>query len=239
MILWLVLFALVIVISFILAFQSMRDYQESPKHSKVEYGLYLIRNTSGLTTYILGLIHDQIVKKGLLFSLERLFKGSKSALVIYGPKNILTDFSEKLNLLELEDYTSIDKEQMMAWEVGVRKPKLAEKEILNIDNFFKNFPLLSDTEQFWWQLVLQAKPKKEGGLFTGQIRAVVYCEDFDRRKKLSDVLQNLPPKHFMKVPKPFTSGQILEFYQTRILDKSETNPTLTPEEILKLSLLSS
>lgn len=237
MILWLVLFALVIAISFILAFQSMRDYQESPKHSTVEYGLYLVRNTSGLTTYILDLIHDQIVKKGLLFSLERLFKGGKSALVIYGPKSTLSDISDKLSLLELEDYTEIDKEQVMAWEMGVKKPSLTEERIQNIDNFFNDFPLLSDTEQFWWQLVLQANNKKERGLFTGQIRAVVYCEDLGKRKKLSDTLQNLPPKHFMKVPKPFTSGQILEFYQMRVLDKSETNPSLTSDEVLKLSLL--
>lgn len=237
MILWLVLFVLVIAISFVLAFRSMHDYQESPKHSHVEYGLYLIRNTQGLTTYILDLIHGRAVKKGILISLERLFRGGKSALVIYGPKSILIDFIEKLNLLELEDYTAIDKEQMQAWEVGARKPILAEEEILNIDNFFKNFPLLSDTEQFWWQLVLHPNHKKEKKYFTGQIRAVVYCEDLGRRKKLSDALQNLSPKHFMKVPKPFTSGQILEFYQMRVLDKSETNPSLTPDEVLKLSLL--
>lgn len=238
MILWLTLFALVVAISFVLALQSMRDYQEAPKHSKVEYGLYLIRNTSGLTDYILDLIHEQIIKKGLLLSLERLFKGNKSALVVYGPKDILTNYSDRLSLLELEDYTGIDKEQIISWEVGVRKPVLAESQIQEIGNFFKNFPMLDSTEQFWWQLVLQANSKKGDKLFTGQIRAVVFCSDLTRRKKLSEELQNLPSEHLTKVPKPFTSAQILEFYKLRVLSKSETNPTLTSQEILKLSLLS-
>lgn len=238
MILWLALFILVIAISFILALQSMRDYQESPKHSKAEYSLYLIRNTAELTTFTLDLIYNQIIKKGLLLSLERLFKGKKSALVIYGPKNTLTNLSDKLNLLELEDYTAVDREGIVAWEVGIRKPVLAQEEISGIDNFFKNLPHLNETEQFWWQLVLQANPKKGKSLFTGQIRAVLYSPDETRRKKLAENLQNLPPKHLAKVPKPFTSDQILEFYKMRALSKSETNPALTSKEVLKLSLLS-
>lgn len=237
MVLWLALFVLVIAISFVLALQSMRDYQDSPKYSKVEYGLFLIRNSVGLTVYNLDLIHELTFKKGFLFSLERLFKGNKSALVIYAPKNVLAGLSEKLSLLELEDYTQVDSSNIAAWEVGIRKPVLAQEEISGIDNFFKNLPHLNETEQFFWQLILQANPKKGKNLFTGQIRAVLCCADEARRKKLVEDLHNLPPKHLAKVPKPFTSEQILEFYKMRALSKSETNPTLTSEEVLKLSLL--
>lgn len=232
MILWLALFALVIAISFVLALQSMRDFQESPKHFNTEYGLFLIRNTLGLTEQVLDSFHNQIIKDGLIISFERLFKGSKSALVIFGPKDILLAFQSKLNLLELEDYTVINKDHATAWEVGVKGGNIKIEET---DNFFANFPALSQAEQFWWQLTLQAKNQKEG--FYSQIRAVVISSDLGRRKKISELLQNLSSGHLSKIPKPFTSIQIVEFYQNRNLGKDPTNPTLQTKEILKMVLL--
>lgn len=235
MMLWLILFALVIAISFVLALASMRDFQQSPGHFNTEYGLFLIRNTAGLSAQILDAVHSRIVKEGLIISLERLFKGSKSALVIFGPKDILFTFQPKLNLLELEDYTAINKEHATAWEVGVKGGDLNPGQIKKIDNLFANFPMLSEAEQFWWQLTLQAKNQSKG--FYSQIRAVVISSDLGRRKKISETLQNLSSGHLTKVPKPFTSSQIVEFYQNRNLGKDSTSPALHTEEVLRMTLL--
>ncbi|EKD84968.1 MAG: hypothetical protein ACD_38C00123G0003, partial [uncultured bacterium] len=89
MILWLILFLLIIGISFILAFRSMKDYQEIPKASKVEYGLFLIRRTDSFDAGVLGSIGKFMLDNSLIISLERLFKGNKAALTIFGPKEIL------------------------------------------------------------------------------------------------------------------------------------------------------
>lgn len=231
MILWLVLFVLVVATSFVLAMQSMHDYHESPKNSAAEYGLFLIRNVAGLTWQVLDSIHSQIIKEGFVISLERIIKGSKAALVIFGPKNVLTQLSPQLNLLELEDYTEVNTQHTTAWEVGIKDNLSTERKI---NNFFSNFPVLTQAEQFWWQLVLQAKPS---ALFQSHIRAVVFSYDSKRREKLSQVLQNLPQGHLIKVPKPYVSGQIVQFYQQRSLGQENTNPVLTTEEILKLLLL--
>lgn len=235
MILWLVLFALVIAISFVLALQSMHDYFESPRHLSREYGLYLIRNTSGLTAAVLNSIHSQIVKESLIVSLERLFRGLRSALVIFGPKDILANYIPKLNLLELEDYTKAGSERINAWEVGVKNHQLAKEQLQKIESFFMNFPMLEQSEQFWWQLILKAKPDKL--LFQSQIRAVVFAPDLSRRKKLSESLQNLLSGHLIKVPKPFTSDQIMEFYKLRSLGNDSTSLVLQTGEILKLTQL--
>ncbi len=281
MILWLALFALVVAISFVLALQSMHDYHEFPQYSGSDYGLFLIRNTAGLTTSVLDSIHNRILQNGLIVSLERLFKGTQSALVIFGPKEILTNFSSQLNLLELEDYTHVDREHVSAWEVGVKASQFPPDQAQKIDSFFDSFPMLSEAEQFWWQLTLQAQPNEKVSkaasvvkgifgkprsqlsrdrfnrsepdtqseidylmrgkgrkLFQSQIRAVVISAELSRRKKLAEILQNLPAGSLTKIPQPFTSAQITQFYKSRSLSKGSNNPTLAIEEVLKLSLLS-
>src|SRR3989338_5569825 len=105
MILWLALFILVIAISFILALGSMREYQEIPLKSKEEYGLFLIRNIVNLDAALLESLREHIAKDGLLLSIERLFRGQKAALTIFGPKRILENFKAELSLLELDDYS--------------------------------------------------------------------------------------------------------------------------------------
>lgn len=239
MVLWLILFALVIAVSLCLALQSMYDYQESPGHFKTEYGLFLIRNTAALNASVFDSIHAQTVKDGFIISLERLFKGSKSALVIFGPKDILGAFSARLNLLELEDYTGIHAADGTVWEMGVKDARVAGGRIRKVDNFFAGFPQFEETEQFWWQITLQALAVKRVSEknFQSQIRAVVISPDLGRRKKLAGALQNFLDGYLIKVPKPFTSSRIMEFYRNRTLSKDITNPSLTTDQVLKLSLM--
>lgn len=230
MILWLALFVLVVLISLILAFVSMRDYQEIPQKSSLEYGLFLIRHPFLVNSQFLESIHASLAE-GLIISLERLFKGKKHTLVIFGPKKILQSYQD-LSLLELEDYTKeVTAKDISAWEADFKKVKEeAEKE----DSPFKNFPNLEDEDQFWWQVTLQAR-KGQGvdGIFQTQIRAVVYCQDPQRRKELTQALQNLASPQLVKIPQPFSSETILGFYQLRSME-SKTHLLLNSERLMKL-----
>lgn len=236
MILWLVLFLLVVGISFVLAFRSMRqDYLEVPPQS-TQYGLFLIRKTSALKIEVLDSLHEATINEGLIISLERLFKGSKSALVIFGPKNILLNFADKMDLLELEDYTNTSQENIQAWEVGIKK---TTNKMGKID-LFKDLPVLQEDEQMWWQIVLQAKMQKGNQLvFQSQIRVVLLATDPSRIKELTQNLQNLAAPYLIKLPKAFTNQQILTFYKQRSLDYKSSHPLLNFSDILQLSQLAS
>lgn len=231
MILWFALFLLVVAISFVLAYQSMSDFQEIPLTSR--YGLFLIRQPAKLTPHLLDSLHQAVVKEGLSISLERLFKGSQSTLVIFGPRQILTQYAQILNLLELEDYTQVHKEYL-AWEVGVKNSHLPSA--AKWDGLFQKFPLLANTEQFFWQVNLQAKKHQppHPKVFIAQIRAVLLSQNTQRRQVLAESLQNLLAPHFIKIPRPFSSQKLMEFYQQRSLSPDKYHPTLTFGELIKL-----
>ncbi len=225
MIFWIILFAVIVFISFLLALRSMADFEESPTEKKHQYSLYLIRNSQFLNKAILDSVHKLILKDGLLISLERLIKGGESALVVYGPQEILRNF-EVLNLLELEDYTGIDPATLQAWEIGVRK----QEKIESIDSFFKSLPRLSGNEQLWWQLVLKAENSPgENKFFQGQIRLVT-------SSVLSEI-KNPTANGLTKVPKPFTKEQVIGFYQKRSFIQNKYNPILGSKAVLELLAL--
>ena len=229
MILWLVLFLIIITVSFILAFQSMRDFVERPVNTGEEYGLFLIRSPDGLTVELLNSLHSQLVKKSRIISLEKLFKGRKSALVVFGPKKVLMPFGQNLNLLELEDYTKINNGHFHIWEMGLKRfSKSFNGQVLT------NMPAFKEDEQFWWQLVLQNAhrgPKK----FAGQIRAVLSSSDPVR---LKDLFQTLSERgDLVKVPQAITSAQELAHFKERAIQPGATHlVSLNPEEIVPLLL---
>lgn len=220
MIIWLILFVIIILISFILAYLSMRDYQEIPE-KKLQYSVYLIQNPEALNSETLNGMH-QSIKRGEILSLERLFKGEQSALVIFGPKPVLQNL-ESLNLLELEDYTGVKGDDALAWELTLRDQGVS-------GYIFNQMPELETEEQFWWQIVLQTysknylselidrlrglQPLSDNKAFQAQIRAVLVVPSEQRRKKLKVLLENLAD-NLIKIPRPYTSLQILEFYTQR------------------------
>lgn len=225
MILWLALFFIVIGISFVLAFRSMRDYQEIPQKSKEEYSLFLIRQTGNFNTGVLDSILTLAADKGLIISIERLFKGSKTVLTVFGPKTVLDQFSSALGLLELEDYIlNLDSKDISAWEVGARNTGKFNQDSLN--NVFSDFPKLEAEDQFFWQVVV--------GKGQTQIRAVLYSQNPARMAMLIPVFQNLQLGGLTKVPKPFSKEQMIDFYRLRSLSKDSSAPVLTAEEIMHL-----
>ncbi len=235
--------------------------------------MFLIKNPQALLK-VIDLLHEALLKEGHLIAFERLFKGSQSALVVYGPRNLLLRLSPDLNLLELEEYAKVDPSQVVAWEVGTK-----DQVSFHLDKFnvFEGLPSLQPGEQFWWQIVLQptkgplwpnlnskrkildlvgkdktyllnlqkmftshpqlkeiAVRKNQQKTFQAQIRAVLVSFDSKRRENVSGQLANLANGKLVKLPKPFTSEQILDLYNQR----SKSHPQgliLTSEEVLKLT----
>lgn len=226
------LFLLIIAISFILAFQSMKDYQEIPKKSTNDYGLFLVRRPENLNTELLESIRKQMLSEGLLVSIERLFKGSQSALTLFGPRKILDNFIGVLNLLELEDYTqNLDSKDMSVWEIGLKNINQENQPELN--NLFNNLPALSGDDQFFWQITLATKKENEL-LFQTQIRAAVFSKDPERRRVLVQDLQNIGSGGLIKIPKPFSAEQMMVFYKLRSMSKDSKGPVLDSGKVLNL-----
>jgi len=196
----------------------MKDYQEIPSGEK-EYSLYLIRKPLFLTSQILSALVN--LSKGKIISLERLFKGQTSALVIFGPKKILeAHFSDILGLLELEDYTKVS--EVISWEVG----KKGQTD-LNAD-IFGDLPVFSEQEQFWWQVIIRD--------FEVQMRAVFAFADKER-KQLASVLEKVGEKNLSKLPKAFSSEQILDFYRKRVFTPADSFTSKSDEVLSFIGLL--
>lgn len=234
MILWILLFVGVVILSFLLALQSMRDYQEIPPRSR--YGLFLIRNPRALTAGVLNHLAQDFLETNQLISFERLFKGNKSTLLIFGPRELFNLY-DMLELLELEDYTDVNWERISAWEVGVKEGKgesldFARDKSEKGKGIFENLSGLQEEEHFWWQLVLSGSFKPERCFF--EIRAVLLSDDIQRKKLLTEELQNLAPGNLFTLPKAFSNQQLLDFYQKRSLKRDNKNPSLKPEEVLNL-----
>lgn len=228
MILWVVLFVLIVAISFILAVKSMRDFTETASGGE-QYALFLIRASGGLNARFFNSIYNDLLSQGAVISFERLFRGKQSALVVFGPRSLLTK-NHFLNLLELEDYTNVKPEHTQVWEVGVKNNGQWK---MDNGKVFSNLPQLSETEQFWWQLLL--RPDKTATYqYQAQIRAVLISPDTLRRKSLTPALQNLAPDHLFKLPKAFSNTQILDFYQRRSIRADNKNPSVSSEELLHL-----
>lgn len=230
MILWFVLFILVVAVSFVLAAKSMRDFTEIST-SNEEYSLFLIRKAERLNVELLNSIHNSLLRTNSIISFEKLFKGKNSAMVVFGPGKLLMAYKDLLDLLELEDYTNVNVEEIFTWEVGIKNngQRAPEGEVDNGQKMFGNLPQLLETEQFWWQVIFSGDQK-------AQITAVVISTDAKNRNSLTNNLQLLAPERLIKLPKAFSNAQLLDFYQKRSLRKDNKNPNLSFEQILQLLL---
>lgn len=223
MILWVILFLLVVAISFVLAVKSMKDFTDIPAYASAEYGLFLIRKIQAVNADFLNHLNGRLLESGSIVSIERLFKGKKSALVVYGPRKLLLSLNHVLDLLELEDYTDVNVKQISAWEIGIKD---SSYEWVSGQNIFANLPQFLDSEQFWWQIILN-------GSFNLQITAVLISAIEQRRIDLAEKLQSLDPQVLIKLPKVFSNPQFLDFYKKRSLrmfDKQNSTLAKTSED---------
>lgn len=225
MTLWILIFIIIVLISLVLSILSMRDYQQNLLDSELVYGLFLVRRTTNITQDFLDSLSKRL--SGSLISFERLFKGNETTLLIFGPKEILLKFYPQLDLLEIEDYAvkKQDVSSLSGWEFTF-KNGLFSKERL-----YENFPKLSNEEEFWLQFIL--RPVKDK-VFRGKIRAIIFSKDSVSKATLADSLQNLSPKHLIKLPKAYSDKQIVDFYIRRDSGQQETQVTLNASQVLNL-----
>ncbi len=217
------LFILVVAISFFLALYSMHDFEIKP-NLKLEYGTFLIKNPKNLNPESLAPLFSELAKSNLLISFERLFKGHEGVLVVYGPKNILMKYQDQFNFLELEDYTRADLNNISIWEVEVRD-KL---------NFRDKFPNLAEHEQIWFQIILRIN-KKDLRIFPTRVRVVLVSQEENRLKELTKEFQDNYKSTLPKIPKPYSKAQIFEFYKKRsFIKEGGRDINLKIEDILNL-----
>lgn len=215
-ILWIILFILVLLISYVLAARSMKDFTEVS--SSENYGLFLIRNMQGLNEHLLNLIQQDLQQTNLAVSFEMLFKGQESALVVFGPRTVLTKFIKPLNLLELEDYTNLDGTSVAGWEIGIKNSHQNDSQISS------PVPILEQHEHLWWQVIIW-----KGG---SHIRCLIVSADGVKRKNLAQVLPHFPSSKLTKLPKAFSNDQVFEAYKKRSFQKDHKT-ILSTKEILK------
>lgn len=219
MLFWLVLFTIVLIISFILAFKSMADYHEKPVNFHANYALFLIRSPQNFTSEVLTKLHREVLKDRFILSLEKLFRGKQEALVVYGPKMLLLPFGEALKLLEIEDYSKTIEvkkpgglEGMVAWEAGIKNAS----KILEAGQLFKELPKLEEREECWWQIVLQ--PTSQESVFNSLVRVVVKAGEKRRAQALrEDSIKAGNSVGLSMLPQAYSHPQIVKFYQERAL----------------------
>lgn len=218
MLIWFILFFIILAISLVLAVQSMADYETRPKHFNTLYSLFLISKENNLSNELIDKLHQDIQEKGYILSLERLFKGGKRALVIYGPSVLIKPLGEKLGLLELEDYSQKINEVgkgILVWEVG---RKQVGQENLVTDNLFPVMPEMSDKEEFWWQLVLQPVKGSGEAKFQAIVRALIKAEDPKRASWLQNELLAIgKTRGLAMLPQAYSAAQMVKLYQERSL----------------------
>lgn len=229
MIFWILLFILVVVVSFLLAYLSMRNFQEAPTSQNGDYGLFLIRKTLNVTPLLLADFHQQMVKGNFIISFERLFKGHQSTLVMFAPRKLIQNYVSTLDLVELEDYTNVDSQKVLVHQMGTKQ----KGQMGNLNNFFEEFPMLNVDEFIWWQLIFHAK---QDGTFEILPRAAFFTKDKVRLFELGKSFQNLAG-FLHKLPKPYTLEQMLKFYKNRSFAKGPHNLNLPAGGVLDLILL--
>lgn len=230
---WVIIFLLIAIVSFVLALRSMVNFRQNPKDLSSDWGIFLIGKPENLTDELLDSLYQVCLKKRLIISLERLFKGNRSALVVFGERSIINQFSQTLSLLELEDYLPANEKNVLIWDYSVKRGTK-----LNYDINLKSVEKLDlkDNEQFFWQITMQPLGNKldqilfkmykkllgcnasnftqdNDKLFISNIRGVLLSDSI---KKGEDRFNKIAQQFNLVVtPSPFKSFQRLDFFQTR------------------------
>ncbi len=242
MIIWIVLFLFITAVSFWLAMRSMRNYQQKPGHFKTQYALYLVQRPEQLTPELIEELYKAATPTRAIISFEKLAKGLRRAVVVYGPVSLLQPFVQPLGLIELEDYAeNVPVEQQTVWEIGSKgTPGTLQ------------LPDLRDEEEFWLQVALQpvsgsiekhfaiaaqrAPDQKSSVRFSAIIRAVVSAAEGHRRQVLVEELTKSGHQAgLIKLPSDYTSAQLIKLYKERVVPGLGNAPhTLGAEELLLL-----
>lgn len=221
---WLLIIAAIIVISFILALRSMKNYQEIPPQ-RYPYGVFLLQNPNQLQNDMLAKLYDFCTQANAIISLEKLFKGPQNAIVLFAPQNIL-QYIPELELLEIEDYLTKDGrpdgpkkasvDEVILWSLLPKN----ESELPVPQSFLENI-LLEDTQQLFWQLVLAAHKRVQH--FQVNIRVMVVDSDVHKRIELAKKVENYIRDNLKLTKKEANQSMAALYisYQKRALIPSE------------------
>jgi hypothetical protein len=235
--LWLILATILSFVALHLAKRSLKDFQDTP-HQHLKYSLYLIRSPSRLTS---DFLHEFSIKaKGeeVIFSLERLFKGKNTVLIIYAPKDLIEQF-DYLNLQELEDYTQkVDINNCLAWEIEPKQKMKGSKSLLKTPpTFLKNLPL-RDEDQFYFQMVCQLiHQKKERALFQVTLRGLAIADDPIIRTNIAKKVETQMERETKSGRRESSksSSQLYHDYKSRSIRPREVSQfILTGEDVIAL-----
>lgn len=236
--LFLIGFVVIILISFWLAYRSMKDYREHPP-KKVEYGTFLVRTPHNFKPQILEFIASQAKLSKSLFSVEYLQKGSQKALILYIPKSLFSKLP-MLHLLEIEDHLDKVKNENSAQEFHLASPASSLEVHSQVFSQIK----LAPQDLFCFQVACQvihpssnlASKLQKNILLQIHPKAVLYSKSPMRSKMLSEINQLIEKStNIKKSVNPHSSGQIHAHAQKRNLVPYEIEPFLaTPEELVRL-----
>ncbi len=221
---WAAILLAAIIISSLLAYRSMKNFQDTPVLN-LPYGLFLIRNKAVLSQETLEKMHAWAANLKVIFSLEKLFKGPQSALVIFAPLGI-AEFLPELQLLQLENYLPQVSDTFI-WQIS---PKPNPKKLVINAAFLKEVHLSQD-QQFFWQVV--CAPQKKG-LFQVTIRAMVVDQKQIGRVELARTID----KHILDTTglikqREQTNSDLYDDFERRVVVKKEAQPfLLSTQEVL-------
>lgn len=229
---YIILFVLIIIISFFLAIHSMRDFQDLPDKN-TSLGLYLIRRVDNLSIDTLNKLYEVCQnkqKKGipLIFSFEKVLKGEDLALLVFGPKEVLNNFNE-LELFEVEEYLKMDVKHIQAFELE-KKSEDIKNPLDSNSEIFKGLKL--DTlEYIIFQIVLSTDLSKIN-TFQVNIRSVVVSQEANKRVDLSKMLNS-------NLEKFASLKRVDNVRSSSIVFQALKNRAITPKIVSKFSLNSS
>lgn len=232
---------LITTISFFLARNSMKDYEEFPSN-KEQYGLYLIRSLDNLTVQTLQRFYQLSLQNKLPVTFERLFKGREQAVTVYLPVRFKESFPE-LNLLELEDYidntnapnsfgkkVTLDDVYIFLMESKDRRSPV------EINPSFLNSPGLSDSQKLSIQSVLFAE-KSRPNTFQTTLRVMVADKAAAERVALTKRVQDLMLRNTSLIRKDSRKalGVLFESFKKRTFIPKEISPHyFSVEELIRL-----
>lgn len=214
MLIWVFLFLLNITVSFYLAWRSMKNYRQRPHHFRTDSGVFLVQNPTLFNQELLENLMESAKSQGIIISFERLFKGNKNALVLFGPSGFLSAYKGPLLLLELDDYSqkfTQDTQGLLVWEMITRDLPQNPIHISVQDNLD-----LAPHEQFWWQIILQPS----SGEYV--IRAVVLAQNDKRAASLhSHLATQLESASLIPLPRTNKRAGMVGFYKDRALGQKD------------------
>ncbi len=242
-IVWIILFFIIILISSVLAYRSMRDYEEFPDSDDLS-SLFYIAAPQNLTEATLKKLHDLNLDNKRFFSLEKLIKGREKAWVVFGSRGLAANFPE-LNLIELEDYLintadlaqssegkSVNINQALSWLVS---PKKIPDKFLQVTEELENL-VVEDNQKVFIQIILMPL-EKPGGSFQTTMRIMVADSDSIKRVELAKRTERAftSATGLNKLEDTFSEGKRFDSFKLRtLIPKEVAEFYLTPEEVLRI-----